>query len=72
MIEMTNNELLLGQNPVRNEEKEVSGQLLNINGEEFYQIRNYDSMAPFFMSLVSDSNHWMFHFKHRRPVGRKD
>ena len=60
MIDMTKNDLLLGQSPFRNEEKEVSGQLLNINGEEFYLIRNYDAMAPFFMSLVSDSNHWMF------------
>jgi hypothetical protein len=57
---MTNNDLLLGQNPVRSEEKEVSGQLMDIRSEEFYQIRNYDAMAPFFMSLVSDSNHWMF------------
>jgi hypothetical protein len=57
---MTNDNLMLGKNPVHNEENKVSGQLLNINGEEYYQIRNYDSMAPFFMSLVSDSNHWMF------------
>ena len=35
--------------------KEVS-----INGESFYKITNVDSMRPFFMSLVSDSDHWMF------------
>jgi hypothetical protein len=57
---MANSDLMLGKNPVCNSDKEVFGQLMNINGEEYYQIRNYDSMAPFFMSLVSDSNHWMF------------
>ena len=30
------------------------------DGETFYQITNYDKMNPFFMSIVSDSNHWMF------------
>ncbi|MBN1413862.1 MAG: hypothetical protein JW973_02075 [Bacteroidales bacterium] len=57
---MTNINLMLGQNPVRKTERKVKGQLVTINGEEFYEIRNYDSMLPFLMSLVSDSNHWMF------------
>ncbi|MBE0673562.1 MAG: hypothetical protein IH591_02780, partial [Bacteroidales bacterium] len=26
----------------------------------FYKISNSDSMRPFLMSIVSDSNHWMF------------
>lgn len=30
-------------------------------GEEvFYKISNVDKMRPFFMTIVSDSNHWMF------------
>ena len=28
--------------------------------EKFYKIENSDAMRPFFMSIVSDSNHWMF------------
>jgi hypothetical protein len=28
--------------------------------EVFYKISNVDAMRPFFMSIVSDSNHWMF------------
>ena len=28
--------------------------------EKFYKIANSDAMRPFFMSIVSDSNHWMF------------
>ncbi|WP_242158041.1 hypothetical protein [Aestuariivivens sediminis] len=40
--------------------KEVKGELVNLNGEQFYKISNCDKMRPFFMSIVSDSNHWMF------------
>ena len=31
-----------------------------IDDEIYYQISNNDVMRPFFMSIVSDSNHWMF------------
>ena len=41
-------------------DKKVSMELVKIEGEEFYKISNNDSMRPFFMSIVSDSNHWMF------------
>ena len=35
-------------------------EIVEIEGENYYKISNYDSMRPFFMSIVSDSNHWMF------------
>ena len=35
-------------------------QLIDIQGEKFYKIENHDQMRPFFMSIVSDSNHWLF------------
>jgi hypothetical protein len=35
-------------------------QLVEIEGENFYKIENHDKMRPFFMSIVSDSNHWLF------------
>jgi len=34
--------------------------VVTLNGEKFYKINNSDTMRPFFMSIVSDSNHWMF------------
>ncbi len=40
--------------------KTVELNLISIQGEHFYKISNNDLMRPFFMSLVSDSNHWMF------------
>ena len=33
---------------------------VKINDESFFKISNVDNMRPFLMSIVSDSNHWMF------------
>ncbi|MEM7107623.1 MAG: hypothetical protein AAF519_05305, partial [Bacteroidota bacterium] len=33
---------------------------VKIDSELFFKISNVDQMRPFFMSIVSDSNHWMF------------
>ncbi|MDF1694401.1 MAG: hypothetical protein P1U56_01125 [Saprospiraceae bacterium] len=33
---------------------------VEIDNRLYYKISNSDSMRPFFMSIVSDSNHWMF------------
>ena len=42
------------------ENKKVEGKQLKIGNENFYKISNVDKMRPFFMSIVSNSNHWMF------------
>jgi len=34
--------------------------IITFNNEAYYKISNSDKMRPFFMSIVSDSNHWMF------------
>jgi hypothetical protein len=39
---------------------EAEGDLVDVNGERFFRIVNHDAMAPFLMSLVSDSDLWMF------------
>ncbi|MEM6720043.1 MAG: hypothetical protein AAF611_12035 [Bacteroidota bacterium] len=33
---------------------------VHIDNERFYKISNSDTIRPFFMSIVSDSDHWMF------------
>jgi hypothetical protein len=33
---------------------------VEIDGEVYYKISNVDELRPFFMSIVSDSNHWLF------------
>ena len=39
---------------------EIEGKLISFENEKYYKITNSDEMRPFFMSIVSDSNHWMF------------
>jgi len=40
--------------------KDSGGEVVRLLGEDFYKISNYDAMQPFFMSLVSSSDHWLF------------
>ena len=48
-------------------------QAVTINNEIFYKISGVDAMRPFFMSIVSDSNHWMFIASNGGlSAGRKD
>jgi hypothetical protein len=35
-------------------------QQVAIAGERYFKMTNSDSLRPFFMSIVSDANHWMF------------
>lgn len=42
------------------ENKNISGRYLTINGEKYYLIENYDQMQPFFISLASDTDLWMY------------
>lgn len=39
---------------------QITGEFFDLNGERFYAIKNVDEMSPFFISLVSESDHWMF------------
>jgi hypothetical protein len=34
--------------------------IVELEGEKYYKIENHDTIRPFFMSIVSDSNHWLF------------
>jgi len=42
------------------ETKDITGDIVDFNNETYFKISNSDKMRPFFMSIVSDSNHWMF------------
>lgn len=42
------------------DKREVKLSRVKIDNDFFFKISNYDLMRPFFMSVVSDSNHWMF------------
>ncbi|SDS23837.1 hypothetical protein SAMN04515667_1722 [Formosa sp. Hel1_31_208] len=52
---------------------EKSMQQVKIDNDVYYKISNSDDMRPFFMSIVSDSNHWMFISSNGGlSAGRKD
>ena len=53
-------EILLGSNKLNVESNTITGGFTDINGESFYKIANYHQMDPFFMTIVSSSDHWMF------------
>ena len=38
----------------------VRGDFIDIFGERYYAIRNVDQMPPFFISVVSNVDHWLF------------
>src|SRR5262245_14606047 len=50
----------VGSQMLHEPDKLVKGERIQIEGEEFYRIVNHDQMRPFFMSIVSDADHWMF------------
>jgi len=52
--------LYVGNHPYQLNEAPIEGEYLTMLGEEYYRISNYDNMPPFFMSIVSRSNHWLF------------
>jgi hypothetical protein len=55
-----NRQLMAGEMAILDNTKEVKGLIIELNGNKYYKISNYDQMPPFFMSIVSDSDHWMF------------
>ena len=52
--------LYIGNNPLIAGPDEVDGDFTLIEGEQFYRIRNYPQIRPFFMTLVSSSDQWLF------------
>ncbi len=52
--------LILGRSPLHFETGPVRGKQITLEGEDFFQIENYDRMRPFLMSIVSGGDHWMF------------
>ena len=57
---MTQKDIFLGTTKLETNQKEVKGESVVFENEAYYKISNYDGMRPFFMSIVSHSDHWMF------------
>ena len=57
---MNKNQIYLGELKSKHNEEKVIGEYVTLLGESYYCIKNYDQMPPFFMSIVSSSDHWLF------------
>jgi len=57
---MERKQIYLGNTKLMEESANVKGQFVEIENEKFYKISNYNQMADFFMTIVSDSDHWMY------------
>lgn len=50
----------IGIPPEKQPEQGVVGEYVTLLGDTYYKIHNFDSIEPFFMSIVSSSDHWLF------------
>ena len=55
-----NHHIYYGNTPQKINVDVVQGEYVPFLDENYYCIRNYDSLEPFFMTLVSSSDHWLF------------
>ena len=70
---MNKREIFLGNSLVNKKDIVAQGEFIMISDEKFYKISNYDQIPDFFMTIVSDSDHWMFvSSKGSLSAGRKD
>ncbi|MBN2175351.1 MAG: hypothetical protein JW731_14550 [Bacteroidales bacterium] len=53
-------DIWIGSSRIISNDADPAGGFVEIEGERFYRISNYRAMPDFFISIVSDSDHWMF------------
>lgn len=53
-------DLYLGTSFLYQNSKAVSLEKVTLNNETFFKIENVNEMTPFFMTVVSDTDHWLF------------
>ena len=53
-------EIFIGSEKLKHRPLDIKGDLILLDEEMHYRIKNYDLMRPFFISLTSDSDIWMF------------
>ncbi len=52
--------IFIGDTGQKRSARVVRGEYVVMLGEGFYKIQNSDALEPFFMSIVSSSNHWLY------------
>jgi len=70
---MKNRDIYLGKSRLHSESEKVKGEFTEIEGEKFYKISSYREIPDFFMTIVSNSDHWMYLSSNGSlSAGRKD
>ena len=57
---MKNSKLYFGNTVLNSNKKEVSFENVELLNETYFKIKNYDKMNPFFMTIVSAEDFWLF------------
>jgi len=52
--------VFIGDTPIHRPALQVTGEFVSLLGELYYKISHSDAMPPFFMSIVSGADHWLF------------
>jgi hypothetical protein len=60
MTQRRKQEVFLGESVIRVPGPAGGGEWVERDGERFYRIADYHTMPPFFMSVVSGYDHWLF------------
>ncbi len=70
---MKSKSIKIGNTPFKTGEESVDGEFVTLDNERYYKISNYNQMPPFFMSVVSNSDQWMFIWSNGAlSAGRQD
>ena len=70
---MNQKSIYLGETKLKYHSTKVEGGFVEIESEKFYKISNCNLMPDFFMTIVSDSDHWMYISSNGSlSAGRKD
>lgn len=60
MNKKQSHQVFIGEMVQQRSERNIKGEFVNMLGDTFYKLHDFDGMPPFFMSIVSSSNHWLF------------
>ncbi len=60
MADYSSEPIFVGDTALQGLQADVRGEYVAMLGDTWYKIQNYDALEPFFMSVVSSSNHWLF------------
>ena len=54
------NPIYLGKTELKTNPQAAAGEFVELLGGQYYKICNVNALAPFFVSIVSSSDHWLF------------